>query len=501
MNRLFYLALFLLTLFSLYFSSSLVRLGEVNLFNDVARDFLLLQELDEKKVVLIGPRSNTNGLFHGPLWTYMNYPAYLIGNGNPVVVAWFWVILGGFFVLSSFYMVKKMFGVLPAFTYIALTSIQMAPHINGIFHAEATFFFIPMLFFTICMYMQSKKKLYLALHFLALSMLIQLEVGVGIQFLMLSTALVIWFIYRYKLWKHILVFSLIPIFLSNLIIFDLRNNLRMAKAIFSTGGTLQFFVPFGSWIENRVNNTVSLQLFNGRENNIFIYIVFAVVIVATILLIKNKNKYRYIYFLFAFYYFGYMILSFFNKGTILFHYVYLLIPLTSLWLVSFLATKYRIIFLPLIVVVVYLSFIFSTGYIASRRSFIGTSYNSWISLSNVAKSVIDWQKEEEFGYFVFAPDAFAYQPRYAMIYHFKKADAKAFEYTKKPITYIIAAPPPGDDPYMTHVWWRKTPLRISSEPAKVKKFPSGFTIEKLNLSLDEQRIPHDKNVELRIHFR
>lgn len=500
-SKLFYLFLFLLTLFNLYLFSSLVRLGEVNFFNDVARDFLLLEELDEKKIVLIGPRSNTNGLFHGPLWTYMNFPAYLIGNGNPVIVAWFWVVLGGLFVSSSFYMVRKMLGTLPALAFTTLISAQMVPHINGVFHAEATFFFIPMLLFTIYMYMKSKNKLYLASHFLALAILIQLEIGVGIQFLILSTVLIIWFIYKHKLWKHLLIFSLIPIFLANLIIFDLRNNLRMAKAIFSTGGTFHFFVPFRSWIENRINNTISLQLFNGSENNIFIYTIFVAVLITTILLIKNRNKYRHLYFLFFFYYFGYMILSFFNKGTILFHYVYLLIPLTCLWLVSFLATRYRIIFLPLIVIIFYLSFNFATGYIASRKPFIGTHYNSWVSLSLVAKEVIDWQKEEEFGYFVFAPDAFAYQPRYAMIYHFKTAHAKSLEYIKKPVTYIIAAPPPGGNPYMTHVWWRKVPIGIWSEPVKIKKFPSGFTIEKFNLTFDEQLIPHDKNIELGIHFR
>jgi len=59
-----------------------------------------------------------------------------------------------------------------------------------------------------------------------------------------------------------------------------------------------------------------------------------------------------------------------------------------------------------------------------------------------AQEVIKLQDGKEFGYFVYAPDAFAYQPRYAMIYNFKVAKAHAFEYTKKATTYVIAAPPP-----------------------------------------------------------
>lgn len=491
----------MVVLYNVNLSSILVRNGEVNFFNDVARDFLLLQELDHKKIVLIGPRSSTNNLFHGPLWTYINYPAYVIGNGDPVFVAWFWLFLECVFLITSFYMVRKLFGTLPAFAFIVLISIQMAIPINGVFHSEATIFVIPILFFTICMYVKSKKNLYLVFHLLILAMLIQLEIGVGLQFFILSSLVIIFFIYKQKLWKHLFIFSLVPIFLSNLIIFDLKNGLRMAKALFSTGGSLHFFMSFESWMQNRVNNTISLQLFNNAPNSVFVYITFAIVIIATILLIKNKNKYKNIYLLFLFYYFGYMCLSFFNKGVLLFHYVYLLTPLTVLWLVSFLVTRYKLLFFPIIIIIFTSGFNFAHLRINQRLASMGKDYNSWTSLSNVAKEVISKEKNNEFGYFVFAPDAFAYQPRYAMIYHFKNAKAKAFEYAKKSTTYIIAAPPPANDIYMDHVWWRKEPVGISSEPIETKKFPSGFVIEKFNLTKEEQKIPHDKNIELGIHFR
>lgn len=497
-----FLILLFLTFYNVYLGSALVRHGEVNFFNDVARDFLLLQELDEKKIVFIGPRSSTNGLFNGPLWSYINYPAFILGNGNPVIVAWFWVGLTVMFLITSFFMIKKLFGILPAAVFILLSSVKMAPHMNNVFHSEATFFFVPFLFFTICMYIKSKKNLFLVLHLLALAILIQLNVGMGIQFLMLSTLLVFWFVFKNKLWKHLLTFSLLPVFLLNLVLFDLRHGLLMAKALVATGKALQFFTPFGSWLENRINNMVSLQLFEANENNFFILAVFVIIITFTILQIKKRDKYQHIYSLFLFYYFGYMFTSFFNKGILLFHYVYLLIPLTTLWLVSFLGTRYKIFFIPIILIIYTLNLQSAQSYINSRqKSFIGNDYNSWKSLELVAERIITWQKGEDFGYFVFAPDALAYQPRYAMTYHFKKAHAKAFEYVKKQTTYIIAAPPPANNPYMTHVWWRKVQVRISSEPAETKKFPSGFTIEKFNLSPEEQRVGHVKAIELGIHFR
>ncbi len=535
MKRVFYLFLLLLVFYNIYLCSALVRSGEVNFFNDVARDFLLFQELDTKKIVLIGARSSTIGLFHGPLWSYMNYPAYLLGNGNPVTVAWFWIVLACIFLLTSFLMVRKLFGTLSAFAFILLTSIFMVPHINGVFHAEATFFFMPFFFFTICMYLKNKKALSLAIHLLSLAILIQLEVGVGMQLFILSTIVILWFIARNKLWKHLLTFLLIPLFLLNFILFDMRHDFRMAQAIISTGKSSHFFIPFSSWMENRINNTISLQLFEYNGNNLFSLAIFVLVLVLTIVQIKTSKKYRQIYSLFLFYYFGYMVMSFVNKGVLLFHYMYLIVPLTTLWLVSFLDTTYeiktnlvksklwktqlfntslkdlyhwslknanRIIIVPLITYLYITSLQGAQTYIDAKKiNFMNKNYNSWTALSAVAKEVITEQKGKEFGYYVFAPDAFAYQPRYAMIYNFKASRAKALEYVKKTTTYIIAAPPPANDIYMTHVWWRKVPVAISKEPIKTKKFPSGFTVEKFTLTKEEQQIPHSKSIELGIHFR
>lgn len=478
-----------------------MRLGEVNFFNDVARDFLLLQEMDYKKIVLIGPRSSTNGLFHGPLWTYINYPAYVIGNGDPVFVAWFWIMLESAFLVTGFFMMRKMFDVLSALAFTALVSTLIASHINGVFHAEATIFFMPMLLFTIYMYVKSKNIKYLIFHLLSLSLIIQLEIGIGIQFFILSLLFIAWSIIKNKLWKHFAVFLVIPVLLSNFIIFDLRNDLRMTKAILLTGGSFKFFITISSWLQNRFNNTVSLQLFNNKVNDYFVYIVFLLVLICTFLVIRNKNKNKNIYILFLYYYFGYMVLSFFNKGILLFHYVYLLIPLAVMWLTSFLSTRYKIIFAIIVGIIFYQSFISSYNNIKSRETRSDKNYNSWKSLSAVAQNIINERRGKEFGYFVYTPDALAYQPRYAMIYNFKQAHAKSLEYVKKSVTYIIAAPPPPDNPYMSYNWWVKVSLGIKSNSSLIKKFPNGFTIEKFNLTSEDQRIPHDKAIEIGIHFR
>jgi hypothetical protein len=129
------------------------------------------------------------------------------------------------------------------------------------------------------------------------------------------------------------------------------------------------------------------------------------------------------------------------------------------------------------------------------------NFESWRGLSKVALEVVSRQKDNPYGYYVFSPDAFAYGPRYAMIYNFKKTQSPAFEYQKKSTTYVIAAPPPPNDPYMTHDWWRKNPVKITKDPVWTKKFDNGYTIEEYFLDEKEQQVTHDKTIELGIHFR
>jgi hypothetical protein len=88
-----------------------------------------------------------------------------------------------------------------------------------------------------------------------------------------------------------------------------------------------------------------------------------------------------------------------------------------------------------------------------------------------------------------------------MNYSFKAANLKSFEYVKKSTTFIIASAPPIDKPFMGEDWWIKNEARINSNPIEKKRFVSGYTIYKYNLTLEEQKISHDPNIELGLHFR
>lgn len=491
-----------LLLVSIIFLASFSAInGEVNFFNDVARDFLLLKELEEKKIVLIGPRTNVSGLFHGSIWTYVNYPMYLLANGDPVAIEWFWIFLSLIFLFTSFHIAQKFFGTLPAMWYTLLISLAFASHISGTFHSEVTFFLIPGFLFSMIGYIKSGKGNYLLLHFILTAILIQLNIGVGVPLAVLSIALVLALIYKRSSWKHMLYLSLMPVLLLNFIIFDIRHNFQMSKVFLKTMGNSPMLIPISFWLQDRINNTVSLQLIN-NGNQILLLTIFIIIMFFTFIEFRKNKKNKTIYFSFLFYYFGYMLLTFTNKGVILVHLVYFLIPLTTLWLVSFLSGRYKIVFLPIVLIVFTLNLNSLIGYIKdTQNNFMDKNINSWRGLSAVSEKIIKKQKNKEFGYFVYAPDAYAYQPRYAMIYNFKKSNSKAFEYTKKQTTYVIAAPPPPDNPYMGHEWWIKNMVKISRRPVHVEKLSNGFVIEEFKLNEEEQKIPFEETINLGLHFR
>lgn len=109
--------------------------------------------------------------------------------------------------------------------------------------------------------------------------------------------------------------------------------------------------------------------------------------------------------------------------------------------------------------------------------------------------------EQELGYFIYMPDSLAYQPKYAVAYAAKHTKQNVSYFQKKPITYLVIAPPPPDKIGMTDSWWRINQARIGAKAEKVINFPNGYKIEKYNLSVDEQKIPYDPAIDTGIHFR
>lgn len=146
---------------------------------------------------------------------------------------------------------------------------------------------------------------------------------------------------------------------------------------------------------------------------------------------------------------------------------------------------------------------FSTAIIDAQNSvkFRGKDQVSWKFLSDMSVKLYSG-KEKEFGYFVYTPDTLGYSPKYALQYQKSlHPEIKEDYLSKKPVTYIVVAPPAPDNPYLSYTWWRDNRVKITKNPKSTQTLINGYKIEKYELSSEELKIPFDPGIDPGLGFR
>jgi hypothetical protein len=139
--------------------------------------------------------------------------------------------------------------------------------------------------------------------------------------------------------------------------------------------------------------------------------------------------------------------------------------------------------------------------ISKSNTITGYALDSWKFLNTMAAKVYDGE-EKEFGYFVYTPDIIAYAPKYALLYNGRlNKDKQAHYFQKKPVTYIVVAPPAESNPFLSYDWWKKERLRLDAKPVLIHKFENGYRIEKYHLDSEQIGIPFDPGIDPGLSFR
>lgn len=77
---------------------------------DQARDAFIVRDLLSGDVKVQGPPSSTEGLFHGVFYYYALAPGYLLGQGSPMIAAYWIAFLNAITVFVIFYLVDSLTG-------------------------------------------------------------------------------------------------------------------------------------------------------------------------------------------------------------------------------------------------------------------------------------------------------------------------------------------------------------------------------------------------------
>ena len=501
MNRYVRIFFLLVTIFNLWLVTWFVRQGDVMFSSDIGRDFFILDEIRQKTVVLIGPRSSAPGFYHGVFWSYLTYPAFALGHGNPITVSWFYVALIIGVLIGYFFIAKKLFNELSAWLFVIFVSEYMVFQTHQLFHPYGAFFLFPFIFFCFIRYLKSHNIKFLLAHILLVGAAFQSELAVGAPLLILSYGYITYDIIRKKNFKHVLAYLLFAIPLIPYALFDIRHNFGMVHAGIRQLQQADVTRSFSSLIANRLD-----VMFTGIEflrhgitfGSAYTCITFLIMLLYTMV---KYPKTRFIYGFFLYFFVGYFALSLLNRYNLLYFYtfpIFLFVFLIFTSLVSVPSKVEKTIFLIFFSLIVYTNYRGIAVNINNwKTTFVGTSPYSWKALSEVANTVFT-SSDNDFGYFVFSPDIMAYEPRYAMQYTSKKSNKTVHVFVKKPITYVITAPQNGT--YMTYDWIKQK-MAITGEPVETIHFPNGYTIYKHMLTPEEIAVPYDEGINPGLHYR
>ncbi len=494
----------LVIIVSTFFASWFAIHGDIVFHTDIARDFLLMEDVVRNKpLTLIGPRSGgIPGVFHGPTWTYFNVPAFIIGNGSPAVVGWFWVLLYLAGAYISYYVGSKMFSKNVGWVAAAITSAMSAFSVPGFFNPYGAVMLTPLFIYLIFRYIKSSKLLDLLLCLLTLGLVIQFQMAFGVPILVLLVPLLIFIIIKNKKFLHIFSLLILLVPLSTFILFDLKHQFLQTKSVLNyisgKENTGKVDSSFKDIIKTRVNSMISVgPNFLAQENVWIRDIILLIFLIAFYQAVKNKKSknFKLFYLLFLYFYIGYWLMTVFYKGMMWGYYYWPFLGLMALVVATFGELVDKRIIYPILTFLIVFNF-----YVGYKNNFKPTSYfgsdNSSWRFNESTADFIYRDAPAEFGYYIFTADQYGYPSRYAMNFvQTNYKDKKAFSYEKKAVTYLLIYP--SNNPTISDGWWKTNKVKIDQKPEKVFTFKnSNFRIEKYILSPE---VVNDKSDDTLIH--
>lgn len=497
--------LFVVVAIGVYFACLFAFHGDIVFHTDIARDFLLMEDVVKNKpIILIGPRSGgIPGVFHGPLWTYLNLPAYLIGGGSPAVVGWFWVILYLLSLVVIFKVAKRIINEEAAWMSTAIVAVTTAFSTPGLFNPYGAVILSPLFLYFLYRYFLKFKVRDLLIALFTLGLIIQFQIAFGGPILALAAPLIFLIILKKKKYKHLAAFLILLIPLSTYILFDLKNHFLQIRSLVDYmkgkeySGVLK--ITGLKLFQLRLHGMIFENSWFIAKNNLLAVIGFFGTIGYGLYRSRKERKIQLLLVLIIYFYIGYWALTLMYSGTVWSYYYWPFLPILAIALVV--SGKYLNKILFLLLFLFLLSFNLTLEYKSNAKSeaYYRNDASSWLFQKNLAETIFK-DAPKEFGYYIYTADQFGYSPRFAMDYvQDKYKQKKAAVYIKKPVTYLIIAK--NYDPSNNHDWWRANRVNIAKKPVKIFTFKNNFVVEKYELTPEELKVPSDQNLIHTLIFR
>lgn len=492
---------------SIFFASWFVLHNTVYFYGDLARDFLLFEEIVlTKKPILIGPRTSMQGVFHGPLWLYLNIPAFIIGKGNPVVVAWFWVLLVAASIGCMYFVTKKILSKKEALPITALYALAIASSAPYLYNPFGAVFFSPLFFLFFIRYMHNQKNIDLLISLFCVGVSIQFEMVWGVPILFLASIVFLFKIIKSKKYNHLFSFGILSIPLSTFILFDLRHQFiqfhSIIRYVVGKPGDVRKKIDIIELLVTRAKDmALSMSGYFSNGSLITSGILTGLSILLIFIFYKKKLHKKYFsvsYFLY--FYIGFWILTLPIKGMIYDYYYWAFLPLFCIAVGTMGgAVLKKYVYGVYILSVLFLTLINISIIYKQDTTFFKTSTALWSFYKSQASTIYKDAKGD-FGWYVYTADQYAYSFKYAMSYVQQQfPNNKSYKFEKKPLTYLMIYP--SDNQYTNETGWKSGGVRIEKKPHSILKFMGNSYAEKYNLTKEEQAVQSDSTLLQDLTFR
>lgn len=227
---------FLLSIFILAFFLRISSLDQNLLFGfEQGRDALKAQDINSfKDIVLIGPKTDIDGIFHGVWYYYLVAILYLVSQGDPVLVAYELAALNAMSVFVV-YAIARNLNMNKSMSLIS--SLLVAVSFNVVIYARwlsnvsPSIFVVACFMLSIILLVKNRKDVYWIPTFIFFALLFHFELLHGLYATVLL--LVISPVYRLKLltknwWIGLVLFVAINM---PFVIFDVKNQFILSKGV------------------------------------------------------------------------------------------------------------------------------------------------------------------------------------------------------------------------------------------------------------------------------
>lgn len=210
------------------------RLGNDLFFSfEQGRDILKVESIVGGDLTLLGPRTNIEGVFHGPFFYYLMVPFYLLFSGHPlgIMVPFILLSLGSIYLLyltGSLYFNQKV-GLLAAL--IGAVSYEAIVYCRWLSNPPAAFFFSLLLFYSLYRWLFGKAR-YFLLVILAFAGIFHSEIAAAV--FLVPALLICWISLRPKVkGRKLKILALLAFLLSfsSYLLFELRYNFLTVRSV------------------------------------------------------------------------------------------------------------------------------------------------------------------------------------------------------------------------------------------------------------------------------